>query len=82
MQQDIILQIANRIKEKRKEKDITLQELAAEIGVTKGLISQIENNRTVPSLSVLLSIIKSLQVDLNDFFDKLHIFQFKIKQVT
>ncbi|CAN5506628.1 cupin domain-containing protein [soil metagenome] len=72
MQQDIILQIANRIKEKRKEKDITLQELAAEIGVTKGLISQIENNRTVPSLSVLLSIIKSLHVDLNDFFDKLN----------
>lgn len=72
MEQDIILQIANRIKEKRKEKDITLQELAAEIGVTKGLISQIENNRTVPSLSVLLSIIKSLKVDLNVFFDQLY----------
>ena len=71
MQQDIILQIANRIKEKRKEKDITLQELAAEVGVTKGLISQVENNRTVPSLTVLLSIIKALKVDLNVFFDQL-----------
>lgn len=73
MHQDIILQIANRIKEKRKEKDITLQELAAEVGVTKGLISQVENNRTVPSLSVLLSIIKALKVDLNEFFDKLYL---------
>lgn len=71
MNKDIILQISSRIKEKRKEKKITLQELAAEAGVTKGLISQIENNRTVPSLTVLLSIIKSLHVDLNDFFEKI-----------
>lgn len=71
MSNDIILQISNRIKEKRKEKKITLEALAKEVGVTKGLISQIENSRTVPSLTVLLSIIKSLHVDLNDFFDKL-----------
>lgn len=73
MQNDIILQIGNRIKEKRKENSITLQELAEEVGVTKGLISQIENNRTVPSLTVLLSIIKALRVDLNEFFDNLSI---------
>ena len=71
MSKDIILQISNRIKEKRKEQKITLQELAAEAGVTKGLISQIENSRTVPSLTVLLSIIKCLHVDLNDFFEKI-----------
>lgn len=71
MQNDIILQISSRIKEKRKEKKITLQELATEAGVTKGLISQIENNRTIPSLTVLLSIIKALHVDLNDFFGNL-----------
>jgi transcriptional regulator with XRE-family HTH domain len=71
MQNDIILQIGNRIKEKRKQNKITLQELAEDVGVTKGLISQIENNRTVPSLTVLLSIIKALRVDLNEFFDNL-----------
>jgi transcriptional regulator with XRE-family HTH domain len=71
MSNDLILQISNRIKEKRKEKRITLEELANNVGVTKGLISQVENNRTVPSLTVLLSIIKALNVDLNDFFDKL-----------
>ncbi len=73
MSKDIILQISNRIKEKRKEQKITLQELAAEAGVTKGLISQIENNRTVPSLPVLLNIIKCLHVDLNDFFEKIEV---------
>lgn len=72
MQNDVILQIANRIKEKRKDKKITLEKLAEQAGVTKGLISQIENNRTVPSLGVLLNIIKALNVDFNEFFDKLH----------
>jgi len=75
MSNDIILQISNRIKVKRKEGRITLQQLAEDVGVTKGLISQIENNRTVPSLNVLLSIIRSLQIDLNDFFDKLETFE-------
>jgi transcriptional regulator with XRE-family HTH domain len=71
MQKDVILQISNKIREKRKERDITIQELADKAGVTKGFISQIENNRTVPSLAVLLSIIKSLNIDLNAFFDEL-----------
>ncbi len=71
MNEDIILQISNRIKGKRKENGITLQQLAESVGVTKGLLSQIENNRTVPSLVVLLSIVKALQVDFNDFFDGL-----------
>jgi transcriptional regulator with XRE-family HTH domain len=71
MVNNIILQISNRVKEKRKKNRITLETLAREVGVTKGLLSQIENNRTIPSLSVLLSIIKALQVDLNEFFDKL-----------
>jgi transcriptional regulator with XRE-family HTH domain len=35
MSNELILQISNRIKEKRKEKKITLQELAKEVGVTK-----------------------------------------------
>jgi transcriptional regulator with XRE-family HTH domain len=71
MQKDVILQISNKIKEKRKERHITVQELADKAGVTKGFISQIENNRTVPSLTVLLSIIRSLNIDLNAFFDEL-----------
>jgi len=71
MVSNIILQISSRIKVKRKENRVTLEELAREVGVTKGLLSQIENNRTIPSLSVLLSIIKSLRVDFNDFFENI-----------
>jgi mannose-6-phosphate isomerase-like protein (cupin superfamily) len=32
------------------------------------MLSQVENNRTIPSLTVFLNVIKSLQVDINDFF--------------
>lgn len=68
MQEDIIVQITNKLKDIRKEKNITLQELAESAGVTKGMLSQVENNRTIPSLTVFLNIIKSLHIDINDFF--------------
>ena len=32
------------------------------------MLSQVENNRAIPSLTVLLNLIKSLEVDFNDFF--------------
>jgi transcriptional regulator with XRE-family HTH domain len=72
MEEDIIIQISNHIKEKRREKNITVQELAARANVSKGLISQIENSRTVPSLIVLIDIIKALEIDLNVFFKDIH----------
>lgn len=68
MQEDILIQISNRIKDRRRELNITVQELAAKANVSKGLISQIENSRTIPSLIVLINIIKALQIDLNVFF--------------
>ena len=68
MQEDIIVQITTKLKDIRKEKNVTLQELAEAAGVTKGMLSQVENNRTIPSLTVFLNIIKSLHIDINDFF--------------
>ena len=49
-----------------------MQELASRANVSKGLISQIENSRTVPSLIVLVDIIKALEIDLNVFFKDIH----------
>jgi DNA-binding XRE family transcriptional regulator len=48
MQEDILIQISNKIKGARKGKNATVQELATKAHVSKGLISQIENNRTIP----------------------------------
>jgi transcriptional regulator with XRE-family HTH domain len=68
MEDDVLIQISNRIKDRRREKNITVQELATRANVSKGLISQIENSRTIPSLIVLIDIIKALEIDLNVFF--------------
>ena len=68
MQEDIIVQITAKLKDIRKKKYITLQQLAESAGVTKGMLSQVENNRTIPSLTVFLNIIKSMHIDINDFF--------------
>ncbi len=73
MQEDIIVQITNKLKGIRKEKNITLQELADTAGVSKGMLSQVENNRTIPSLSVFFKIIKSLNIDVNEFFQNFNI---------
>ncbi|WP_192350850.1 helix-turn-helix domain-containing protein [Algoriphagus sp. Y33] len=71
MEHEVIVQISNKIKSIRKEKGMTLQDVADLAGVTKGLISQIENSRTIPSLLVLIQIIKALEVDLDSFFTEL-----------
>lgn len=73
MQEDIIIQISNRLRDLRKEKNITLQELAEAAGVSKAMLSQVENNRTIPSLTVLLNLIKSLNVDFNHFFKDINL---------
>ena len=68
MQDDLLIQVSSNIREIRKQKNITIQNLADKANVSKGLISQIENNRTVPSLPVFMNIVKSLDVDLTEFF--------------
>lgn len=69
MQEDVLIQISNKIKETRKSQKKTVQDLATKAQVSKGLISQIENNRTVPSLPVLMNIVLALNIDLKDFFE-------------
>lgn len=68
MEGTTLLEISKRIKNYRTQKNYTLQELADLSNVTKGMISQIENGRSIPSLPVLLSIVNSLELDLSDFF--------------
>lgn len=73
MQEDIIIQISNRLKDIRKDKNITLQELADVAGISKGMLSQVENNRTIPSLTVFINLMKALQIDFNDFFKDINL---------
>src|SRR6185369_13824269 len=72
MNEELILLLGDKIKTKRTQKNVTLEQLAVKAGVSKGLISQIENNRTVPSLPVLFNIIHSLDEDRKTFFEDMH----------
>jgi transcriptional regulator with XRE-family HTH domain len=69
MNEELLLLIGDKIKTKRTLRNITIEQLAQKAGVSKGLISQIENNRTVPSLPVLFNIIHSLEENLRSFFE-------------
>lgn len=72
MEGAFLLEVSRRIKEFRLEKRLTVQELANRSEVSKGLISQIENGRSIPSLPVLFDIIQSLEISISNFFDGLN----------
>lgn len=65
---DLLIGIGSRIKTIRKENKLTISEVASRASVSNGLISKIENGRTVPSLPVLLELINALGVQPSDFF--------------
>ncbi|MCB0641928.1 MAG: helix-turn-helix transcriptional regulator [Phaeodactylibacter sp.] len=69
MNQPVVAEIGKKIRKVRQDRSLTVQQLADRAGVSKGLISRIENNRTVPSLPVLINIIKGLEVEISLFFE-------------
>lgn len=64
------LQIGNKIRELREKKRYTLQELSLKTGLSKALLSQIENNRVIPPIATLLRLAKALDVSLSYFFQE------------
>ena len=66
--EDYLIGIGKRLKEIRKSSNRTISDIAIKAGVTNGLISRIENGRTMPSLPVLLKLINSLEIEVTDFF--------------
>jgi len=65
---NFLIGIGKRIKIIRKEQKLTISEVASNAGVSNGLISKIENGRTIPSLPVLLELISALKIDASAFF--------------
>ena len=58
-----LIALGTRIKMARKERKMTLQTLADRTGLTAGLLSKIENFRTIPSLPVLVDIAAALETE-------------------
>lgn len=62
------MDIGKKIKELRLKNSLTLQELASRCELTKGFLSQVENDLTSPSISTLEDILEALGTTLSEFF--------------
>lgn len=62
------MKIGKKIKELRTRCNLTQEELADRTELTKGYISQLENDVAEPSISTLEDIINALGTNLGDFF--------------
>jgi transcriptional regulator with XRE-family HTH domain len=62
------LSIGRRIRLLRHRLQITANELAAEAGLSPGMLSKIENGGTSPSLTTLQALARALNVPMTSFF--------------
>ena len=64
------MDLGKKIKDRRILLMLTQEELADRCELTKSYISQLENNKTSPSLETLTNILEVLGTDLSSFFAK------------
>jgi len=64
------LQIGGKIRRLRTEKQLTQEELANRCELSKGFISQVENDLTSPSIATLMDMLEILGTNLTEFFSE------------
>lgn len=64
------INIGERLKAARTSRRLSQRELARKSGVTNGLISQIEQNHSSPSVASLKRILDALPISLAEFFSQ------------
>ncbi len=62
--------LGKKIKDLRLSCELTQEELADRCELTKGYISQLENDLTSPSIATLIDILSALGTNLTEFFAK------------
>ena len=63
-------QIAERIRQIRKTKGLTLEQLGKKIGISRGMLSRLETNRSSPPIATLAKIAQGLEVPISLFFEE------------
>ena len=66
--QEVLMEIGRKVKHYRILNGLTQEELASRCELSKGFLSQIENDLTSPSISTLADIVEVLGIDLGIFF--------------
>ena len=59
------------LKEKRKEKELTREELADRAGIHRTYVAGIEGGHRNPSLKNIYRLAKALGIKINEFFEKI-----------
>ena len=59
------MQIGDKIKEYRNKHNLTQEKLAEMVGITRNYLSDLENNRYLPSTKTLIKLANALDMDLN-----------------
>ena len=62
------MELGKKIRQMRNQKGLTQEELADRCELTKGYISQLENDLTSPSIATLIDILSALGTNLKEFF--------------
>lgn len=62
------MELGSKIKQLRQQKNLTQKELADRCELTKGYISQLENDLNSPSIATLCDILNALGSTLSEFF--------------
>lgn len=61
------INIGPAVRERRKSRKMTLQDLSTRCGLSVAFISQVERGKTTPSIMSLLQLSQALDVDMNYF---------------
>ena len=62
------MELGAKLRDMRQRKGLTQEELADRCELTKGYISQLENELTSPSIATLIDLLNALGSNLSDFF--------------
>jgi transcriptional regulator with XRE-family HTH domain len=63
----IFMNIGDRIKQLRTEKNLTQPQLAEAIGIEQSYLSKLENDKSIPSADIFQAILKGLEADVGTF---------------
>ena len=63
----------NIIREKRKERGLSQEELAKKCGVSRQTVNAIENNKYDPTLALAFSLAKELRTTVDELFISLYV---------
>lgn len=67
---NIAERLANRLKDTRKSKGLSLEAMARLSGVSRSMLSQIERGESSPTVATLWSLTRALQVDFAGLLDE------------